>query len=394
MRLHIVGSISLDLLITDEEEETPPAEPSLPDFENVIAAYGLNNFNPVGYPAANGVNAAGQDDASDAAFREVAPHPLDWNALAAFGAPFLVNVWDDQNSQANNLTQHGGARPTLQITTPVVVSGAGTAAANGTYTYRGQFLDNDSDRTKAFYVLAEQPTSENNSAVAYVDSAWKVTASDSGTLYHSADNTSFPWQAAAFTEDSGDSPAPTVAAGTQSGEIVFDGVISGLQSSNNLTLNTATTIYCFFKLGAADASGVLFEIGPSPLSTDGGLSAIFTAGVLQVAVYDDSTVGDLRGKVKTVGDTDWHLLTIVIDTAAAGLDNQVLMWLDGSTAGVTNVGTGVLDMITLSNEKLNVGARNNGASNFLACSMTELLAFSVAQDTTLREQWQDYINSL
>lgn len=92
--------------------QTFPSAPPIPPFTNVAAAWGLFNFDPVGYPAGFGVNYENvATDTNDALFTEVAPYPLDWTLAGS--APYLVNTWDDQNANLNNLIAVGAARPIL-----------------------------------------------------------------------------------------------------------------------------------------------------------------------------------------------------------------------------------------------------------------------------------------
>lgn len=88
----------------------------------------------------------------------------------------------------------------------VLVSGAGTSAANGTYTYRGQFLG------KAYYTLEGQPDSVDHYGLSWDGGQWLIYNSN-GTvgLYINSTDDAFPWQGSWATKD-GDSPAPTVTA--------------------------------------------------------------------------------------------------------------------------------------------------------------------------------------
>jgi hypothetical protein len=375
-----MGSISLDLSISDEADV---AAPTLPAFANVLAAYGLNNFNPEGYPAGAAISDANQEGSST--FTEVSPYPF----TTDFVPPILVSTWYDQNGNNNLLGSVGSvnAPPTLQTTTPVIVSGAGTAAANGEYHFIGVV------NGKGKYQLG----ADVDSFVVWVDGVWSVRISALDDVgYISEDDVAFPWQAA-WVVTNGDGPAPTVAAGTQNGQIDFDGVAAALQSNANLALSTVTSIYCRVKLpdlSNATNEGELVETTANGITTTGGINirlrGDLVAGRLEVAV---KAAGGLNVKRFTLADTNYHLLTVIIDTAAA-VANQVQLWVDGSSVGVTAGTATDLAGLTLANDKLNVGARNNGAANPLLCSMTDLLIFSVAHNTTLREQWEAYINSL
>lgn len=85
--------------------------PPLPDFTNVAAAWGLNNWNPVGYPAGAGVV---YSDDTEVDFLPPAPYSLEWTSVS--GGDIALTTWYDQNAQANNLAAAGAARPTLDAT--------------------------------------------------------------------------------------------------------------------------------------------------------------------------------------------------------------------------------------------------------------------------------------
>jgi hypothetical protein len=93
------------------------------------------------------------------------------------------------------------------IANDVLVSGAGTAAANGTYTYRGQA------NGYAYFNLVGQPDSPTESAIANNgDPTWYILAANGDQLYVGTPETpiAFPWLDT-FTTLGGDAPAPAVA---------------------------------------------------------------------------------------------------------------------------------------------------------------------------------------
>lgn len=99
--------------------------------------------------------------------------------------------------------------PIIMKTQPqVVVSGAGTSAANGTYTYRGM------SGGKPYYNLVGQPDSIPDYSIAWdgVDT-WLLRGFDDDQLYLVTNPASFPWLAGAWSVNTGVGPAPTVAKG-------------------------------------------------------------------------------------------------------------------------------------------------------------------------------------
>lgn len=175
-------------------------------------------------------------------------------------------------------------------------------------------------------------------------------------------------------------------------EIDFDGSTSTLVSSGTLGWTTTdATVYLRFKAGSLVETSFLFLSSNGANNRTGRIAISLVAGVLTVSVYDSTAVIALANtKVKTISDSNWHLLSIVIDTTTSAA-NQVLIWVDGSQTGVTAPISTDLASENLRNDVFTVGSRNS-ASNFFTGSMTDLLLFSTAHNDTLRGQWQDYIN--
>lgn len=110
-------------------------------------------------------------------------------------------------------------QPSIMISTPpdaapsnAVVIGAGTAAVNGTYTYRGE------SEGKPYYNLEGQPDSVTASALVWQaagpeGAAWYITNDSEGVVYDSLDDTAFPWEVVTWSDFSGDLPVPTVTQG-------------------------------------------------------------------------------------------------------------------------------------------------------------------------------------
>lgn len=111
-----VTSNILSPIITPSDNPIPP----LPPFDNIAACWGLFNFNPIGYDASAGVSISGTDT-SVVGLSPDAPYPLRWaNVTDAGDPPYLVNTWDDQNGNANDLTQVGAAQPLLDATNQLI----------------------------------------------------------------------------------------------------------------------------------------------------------------------------------------------------------------------------------------------------------------------------------
>jgi hypothetical protein len=88
-----------------------------------------------------------------------------------------------------------------------IVSGAGTAAANGTYTQRGE------SGGRPYYNLEGQPDSTTLSCIVAVFDTFEIHGGDGTILYSAASGElAFPWLAE-WVEVDGTSPAPIVTQG-------------------------------------------------------------------------------------------------------------------------------------------------------------------------------------
>jgi hypothetical protein len=85
----------------------------------------------------------------------------------------------------------------------VAVSGAGSDAANGTYTYRGDY------EGKGYYNLVGQPDSTEASVVIWIGDRWLIIDAFSEP-YESLEDVEFPWLVETWLVASGESPIPTV----------------------------------------------------------------------------------------------------------------------------------------------------------------------------------------
>ena len=96
---------------------------------------------------------------------------------------------------------HGGGAPPAE--SDALVADAGTGAANGTYTYTG------TENGKRYYNLPPE-TSAGRDAVMWDTTQWAILDNGGFVLYYSTEDTTYPWEVVTWTEDGGDSPAPTV----------------------------------------------------------------------------------------------------------------------------------------------------------------------------------------
>jgi hypothetical protein len=87
----------------------------------------------------------------------------------------------------------------------VLVSGAGSSEANGTYTYRGEY------NGKPFYNLVDQEDDTGMNAVAWNGAFWMIRHPNGDSWYYTAEDVEFPWLVTTWLiGDHGIEPLPTV----------------------------------------------------------------------------------------------------------------------------------------------------------------------------------------
>lgn len=364
--------------------------PTLPAFSNVAGSWGLYNLNPVGYPVGLAVDAFSSGDAYESAplYTGTPPYALDWvDLISQFGPgvpPYSLVALPDQNS-ANDLLASGAARPTLQVTTPVVVMGIGA----GTYTYRTQFSG------FALYVLLGQPTGSADSSTPYAlyneGGDWMINDDAGNGLNPSNDDSAFPWQAS-WT-------GSTVSSGSGHGMVVFDGAATNLQGGSPLLNSNKGTVYVDFAPLNLVETGVILETGSGAAGIANRLSIRMVAGVLTASVYDATAIVALPNtKIKTLSTSDRIFVCVTWDTTLAAA-NQVQLYINNSQTGVTSAASADLGGATIGNGVPNVGSRNGGAAEgtFLTANMWSLEVLTVADDTSARltqYNYNQYLKSL
>lgn len=179
--------------------------PPIPSSANaVLIASVLGNWRPVEYAEGEAFHA---NSASGLLLPDT-PYAVNWNQFInnSEPPPYLLDDFYDQSPSANSLTQTGAARSTLQVTTPVDVTGLGA----GHYLYSG--LDGSG---YSYYNLTGHPNSLSN-YVLYAnqdDALWEINGA-AGSFITQSDGLSFKF---AWLDSWTGS---TVTQGTGSGEIV------------------------------------------------------------------------------------------------------------------------------------------------------------------------------
>jgi len=139
------------------------------------------------------------------------PNHTDWSENVALGHIAAAYRGDTANP-ANLATyinwpwRYKVASIITHLATPitynaVIVSGAGSAAANATWTERGTFGG------KPYYNKLGDPNSTSSNVIKWSTNQWEIYTGS--PLYVSYSDTSFPWQAT-FIAAVGGSPAPTL----------------------------------------------------------------------------------------------------------------------------------------------------------------------------------------
>jgi hypothetical protein len=85
-----------------------------------------------------------------------------------------------------------------------LVSGAGTAEVNGTYTPRG------TNAGKAYYNLAGEPDGTSASSIMWDGGQWVIFTSIGDGAYFSTEDVSNPWDVSTWRVGDGVEPTPTV----------------------------------------------------------------------------------------------------------------------------------------------------------------------------------------
>lgn len=325
--------------------------PPLPAFDNVVLAVGLNSFNPVGYPEGGALEYG--DDEINKPFLPDAPYGINWEFEGS--PPYPLVKWKDQNSNTNDLTQTGGSRPTLIVSTPVVVSVLGA----GTYTYRGQTAG------RGYYNKFGQSTSTTLSVIVWDsgDGVWRLYDA-AGDFLDEGSDTSFPWQATWGSI--------TVAAGDGQGMVVLNGTSTGMRGAVELFPNTDAskqgTIYVDIQPLSLAETGIILETGPGGVADNNRISIRMVAGVLTATVFDATAIANLpNSKIKTISLTDRIFICVTFDTTLAAA-NQVQLYVNNSQTGVTSAAAADLSSARIGFGLPNVGARNNAASAFLTAN--------------------------
>lgn len=353
--------------------------PPIPSFANTVAAWGLWDWNPLGFVDNIAVAVAdGNDDGQTLQFPSPLSSPYSgrWESLWNGGPPiYRANAFVDQNGEANSLTATGSARPTLQVTTSVFVDGV-------EYTYRGQ------TNSFAYYNKLGQSTSTSNWVIKYDGINDWIRTDGSGVTVAITDGSSvaFPWLDFNWT-----GPLPT--AGTGAGQMQFDGAANGMAGAAGLFASGLSTASLYFDIQPTNlaTSGTIFETGS--FANVGARAFQFSlrqeANQLVWRAYDEVGTG-INSKTFTLTNTNRIFVCVQIDSVQGTAANQTAMLINNSATGVTSPASANLAGGLLGPGLPNLGARNNAASNFFTGNIWNVVVNNTADDAATKTQYFDW----
>lgn len=263
----------------------------------------------------------------------------------------------------------------------VAVSGAGTSAVNGTYTYRGMYDEGGGNGAYPYYTLTGEPDPDPNPGGFFYSvftdgNLWYITDFEGNYLYYgrqtelSGPVCDFPYEANWVTL-SGDDPAPTVAVAALTSVQVQIGLnfrdtrtnfVTTLNASANASINVATysegstrtqVIGTYDTLGTGGNSFTLANSSFNSITRSG---ATFTGGAstayaLSVSAYTDYFTDLSRVQFSTTvtlptgisASTNYYLTDYTIDGDIATFNLSSTS--DGLTPmTISTAGSGVLTM--------------------------------------------------
>lgn len=188
--------------------------------------------------------------------------------------------------------------------------------------------------------------------------------------------------------------APLIDAPTQ--RFTYNGTQNLATPTGVLTGNTLT-IYCVFSTNDLLAAQTLSQSRyANDYLTNTDLFAIYltAAGVLTVSQNTVDTIPVFNSKVKMLGDTNLHLLTVVFDRTISGAGATV-MKVDNSTSGVSNGATADMLSANFDDKSIGIGlGQPLGTDAFLDGTLNECWIYSDAKDSTHQDSVYNYLKYL
>lgn len=155
------------------------------------------------------------------------------------------------------------------------------------------------------------------------------------------------------------------------------------------------TIYCVFKTNTLAAAQALFQYSYTEnyLTSNNNLFAAYltAAGIITVTQKLNDVVDAFNSKIKTLADTNLHLLTVVFDRSVAGAGATVAK-LDNSLAGWANVAMDTMSEDFTDVLPISIGlGQPLGADAYLNGVLLELWIYSGAKDASHQTSVYDWM---
>lgn len=290
--------------------------PTIPPFTDFVLSAGLFNLNPVGY---GGGAVLRNTNIQTSNFLLDSPYLPNYSSLTGFE----INRLNDQSASANRFNA-GTGNPSLILTSPTVVAGAGTAGANGALTYFGQ----TNERYSAVYEGSTDPGAEG---VYWNGTDWLIRRFGD-SQYSSTDDVPYPWLVTTWVEQNGALPVPTVTQGTPDTAIIgFDGVDDQLVTTSPVFSGGSQqgTIYVYYKDNTGSSNGALLQLGDDVSAVEINLSG----GTIIAEIT--SATSAVNSKEYAVPDTNWHFVAFGFDTTKPIPEEQTVLYIDGVESTTT-----------------------------------------------------------
>lgn len=352
--------------------------PPIPDISNFTGIFSLYGIAPGWQQEGEALLQTPNNGVTTSA---VEPYLGDYPGFAANGvfgeADLGILSWTNQAPSPPSTEIAFSAYPKVHIETPYIVSGAGTAADNGTYLYQGVVND-----------CADYLKGSDKLRYDAGDSRWELPQGASPD-YTNAFNLFYP-QGLTWSVAGGIAPAPTVAMSTAYADQA--GWIDSVAADNpegafNIAIAATNTVTVFVKFRVQDTSTAQTIIATDRYGVaSSGIRIFVDANFIRVQ-QKDSTGALTNEKRVAISANTWYLLTAVFDRTQAAA-NQTKMWLNGSTTGVVQVSSD-----DVSGEQIYpaTDVYNNDVASYYDGDCTEIWTAETAFGDTIRQETQTRI---
>jgi len=344
--------------------------PPVPDINNFTAIFSLYAVNETWQGGGVDLMTVNSDFVATTTPPYIADYPAYAPNAGSDEAEQEVFEWYNQaGSWVSGVLTFEAPRPHLRIATPFDVTGAGTASNDGRYEYDGIVSGRSS----------------------YEKSGGGRIEFDSGDAQFEMPDTADPdyvggtefYPTAAWSQAGGQAPAPTVAMSTAYADQAA-WVDTASQMDANLTLAEsdvdACTVFVKFRTREGSAEQVIL------MTDDYGISG---TGFTISLDGNDRCFAEIKNVLLSNSkrftlDTDtWYLVSVVFDCTQLNYEDQVKMWVNGSTGPVEQRFTKDLFGCVLEST---VRVGSNSGANPLIGDLTEVWVAPTALSDEVRQQ--------